>query len=84
MQDDAVEDPSDNIPDGVGETGVDVGNVDIVEDEPVGWEEEEVHGRAEIGRDKAVRVASEESGKDGCCWGDEQGGDGDGERDGEG
>ena len=33
----------------MGETGVDVGNVGIEEDGPVGWEEDDAYGRAEIG-----------------------------------
>lgn len=40
------------------ETGVDVGNVDMVEDGPVGCEDNDVHGRVKIGGDKTVRVVS--------------------------
>lgn len=48
--DDAVEEPSDNIQDGVSETGDDVGNVGTVEDGLEGWKEDDVHGAAEIRR----------------------------------
>lgn len=54
------------------ETNEDVGNVGTVEDGLEGWKEDDVHGGAEIGEDKTVRVESEEPGKDGCFW--EEGG----------
>lgn len=78
---DAIGEPSDDIQDGVRETGEDVGNVGAVENRFEGWEEDDVYSGAEIRGYKTVCVKSKEPGKDGCCWEEKLGGEWDEEGD---
>ena len=72
--DNAVWEPRNDVEDGVGETGEDVGNVGTIEDGLEGGQEDDVDSGAKIRGYKTIRVECEEPCKDGGRWNEKLGG----------